>query len=197
MSPAKSRPRAKAKPTLRDVAQALGVSVATVSNAYNRPDQLSAELRDRILTTARDMGYPGPNPLARSLRRGKTGVIALVYDAPLEYAFADPAASLFLGSLAATIQTQGLNLLLLACPDSTQPVQTASVDGFIVYCAAEGSPLLRAVRLGLRRLLTLPGPVPTPAPRPRPLILSCPAVLVSRIRPGTVDTRGPPLALPA
>ena len=44
---------------------------------------------------------------------------------------------------------------------------------------------------------TLPGPVPTPAPRPRPLILSCPAVLVSRIRPGTVDTRGPPLALPA
>lgn len=57
--------------------------------------------------------------------------------------------------------------------------------------------LLRAVRLGLRRLLTLPGPVPTPAPRPRPLILSCPAVLVSRIRPGTVATRGPPLALPA
>lgn len=145
MSPAKSRPRAKAKPTLRDVAQALGVSVATVSNAYNRPDQLSAELRDRILTTARDMGYPGPNPLARSLRRGKTGVIALVYDAPLEYAFADPAASLFLGSLAATIQTQGLNLLLLACPDSTQPVQTASVDGFIVYCSAEQSDLLGSV----------------------------------------------------
>lgn len=57
--------------------------------------------------------------------------------------------------------------------------------------------LLRAVRLGLGRLLTLPGPVSAPAPRPRPLILSCPAVLVSRIRPGTVATRGPPLALPA
>ena len=45
--------------------------------------------------------------------------------------------------------------------------------------------------------VVLLGPVPTPAPRPRPLILSCPAVLVSRIRPGTVATRGPPLALPA
>ena len=39
----------------------------------------------------------------------------------------------------------GLNLLLLACPDSTQPVQTASVDGFIVYCSAEQSDLLGSV----------------------------------------------------
>ena len=35
--------------TLREVAQALNVSVATVSNAYNRPDQLSQELRERVL----------------------------------------------------------------------------------------------------------------------------------------------------
>ncbi|WP_135228426.1 LacI family DNA-binding transcriptional regulator [Deinococcus fonticola] len=145
MTPAQPRSRGHSRPTLRDVARALQVSVATVSNAYNRPDQLSGELRDRILTAARDMGYPGPNPLARSLRRGKTGVIALVYDAPLNYAFADPAASLFLGTLAATIQTQGLNLLLLACPDSTEPVRAASVDGFIVYCSAEQSELLGTV----------------------------------------------------
>lgn len=145
MISAKSRPTGSARPTLRDVARELGVSVATVSNAYNRPDQLSAELRERILSAAGQMGYLGPNPLARSLRRGKTGVIALVYDAPLEYAFADPAASLFLGSVAATIQTHSLNLLLLACSESTQPVHTASVDGFIVYCSAEQSDLLRAV----------------------------------------------------
>lgn len=57
--------------------------------------------------------------------------------------------------------------------------------------------LLRAVRLGLRCLLTLPVPVLIPSRRPRPLILRCPAVLVPRIRPGAVATRGPPLMLPA
>lgn len=144
--------------TLRDVARALGVSVATVSNAYNRPDQLSADLRQRILQAARDLGYTGPDPLARSLRRGRTGVLGVVYDAPLEYAFADPAAALFLGSVTRAVQHHDLNVLLLASPhaaphppagapthDPTGPVRSASVDGFIVYCAAEDSPLLRAV----------------------------------------------------
>ncbi|CAM3170653.1 LacI family DNA-binding transcriptional regulator [Deinococcus saxicola] len=135
---------------MREVARALGVSVATVSNAYNRPDQLSAGLRERVLDTARTLGYGGPDPLARSLRRGRTGVIGVVYDAPLEYAFADPAAALFLGSLAQALQAASLNLLLLASPGDPQadplaPVQGASVDGLIVYSAAQDSELLRAV----------------------------------------------------
>ncbi|WP_309572002.1 substrate-binding domain-containing protein [Deinococcus sp.] len=148
MPPAK--PFAKAPPrggriTLREVAQALGVSVATVSNAYNRPDQLSEELRERVLETARSLGYRGPDPLARSLRRGRTGVIGVVYDAPLEYAFADPAAAMFLGSVTHAIQDHALNLLLLASPEDVTPVRSASVDAFIVYCAADDSDLLRAV----------------------------------------------------
>jgi DNA-binding LacI/PurR family transcriptional regulator len=143
-------PSAKPSParrvTLRDVATRLGVSSATVSNAYNRPDQLSLELRERVLGAARELGYGGPDPLARSLRRGRTGVIGVVYDAPLEYAFADPAAALFLGAVARTVQERGLSLLLLASPQGTRPVETASVDGFVVYCAAEGGELLRAVQ---------------------------------------------------
>ncbi|THF83555.1 LacI family DNA-binding transcriptional regulator [Deinococcus sp. KSM4-11] len=151
MPPAKPSAPSTAPPprggriTLREVARALGVSVATVSNAYNRPDQLSEELRERILETARTLGYRGPDPLARSLRRGRTGVIGVVYDAPLEYAFADPAAALFLGSVTHAIQDRALNLLLLASPEDVMPVRSASVDAFIVYCAAENSDLLRAV----------------------------------------------------
>ena len=140
MKPAK--PPGKA--TLRDVARRVGVSVATVSNAYNRPDQLSAELRERVLGAARELGYSGPDPLARSLRRGRAGVIGVVYDAPLDYAFADPAAALFLGAASEVLQAEALNLLLLASADA-QPVRGASADGFIVYCAAEGSDLLAAV----------------------------------------------------
>ena len=49
----------------------------TVSNAYNRPEKLSPELRERILAKADELGYSGPNVLARSLRRGKTGVLGV------------------------------------------------------------------------------------------------------------------------
>ncbi|WP_029478712.1 LacI family DNA-binding transcriptional regulator [Deinococcus frigens] len=143
-------PPSSGRITLREVARALGVSVATVSNAYNRPDQLSASLRERVLETARTLGYGGPDPLASSLRRGRTGVIGVVFDAPLEYAFADPAAAQFLGSLAQALQGASLNLLLLASPgdgqaDPLAPVRGASVDGLIVYSAAQNSELLRAV----------------------------------------------------
>ena len=51
MSSAKPSPGRRV--TLRDVAARLGVSPATVSNAYNRPDQLSPELRGRVLEAAR------------------------------------------------------------------------------------------------------------------------------------------------
>lgn len=147
MTPAKppqaDAPRGRA--TLRDVARTVGVSVATVSNAYNRPDQLSAELRGRVLAAARALNYPGPDPLARSLRRGRSRVIGVVYDAPLEYAFADPAASLFLGSVARALQAEDLKLLLLSAPASSEPVRTASVDGLIVYSAPESGALMGAV----------------------------------------------------
>ena len=39
----------------------------TVSNAFNRPDQLSTELRERIMARAEELGFAGPDPLARGL----------------------------------------------------------------------------------------------------------------------------------
>ena len=151
--------------TLKDVARALNVSPATVSNAYNRPDQLSPQLRTRILETALTLGYSGPDPMASSLRRGRAGAIGVVYDATLSDAFADPAASLFLGGLARALEEQSLGLLLIPSPHvfrsqvpgtpvpagqaalsgSVSRVQSASVDGFIVYSASDGSDLLGAV----------------------------------------------------
>jgi hypothetical protein len=39
------KPSLRARGTLKDVANAVGVSHTTVSNAFNRPDQLSHKLR--------------------------------------------------------------------------------------------------------------------------------------------------------
>ena len=59
-------------PTLKSVAAAAGVSTATMSYAFDRPDRLSTEARTRILAVARDLGYAGPDAAARSLRTGRT-----------------------------------------------------------------------------------------------------------------------------
>ena len=63
-----------AKVTLQSIADRVGVSRMTVSNAFSRPDQLSADLRARILAAADELGYVGPDPAARALARGRTGV---------------------------------------------------------------------------------------------------------------------------
>jgi hypothetical protein len=66
------------RPTLETVARALGVSRMTVSNAYNKPDQLSAQTRDAVLAMARSLGYSGPSAAARSLRRGMSGTVGVL-----------------------------------------------------------------------------------------------------------------------
>src|SRR5215210_8845388 len=80
----------------KDVAAELGVSAATVSNAYNRPNQLSPGLRKRVFETAQRLGYSGPNALARGLRRGRAGAGGILYEDRLSYAISNPAVVLFL-----------------------------------------------------------------------------------------------------
>ena len=127
-------------PTLADVARAVGVSRTTVSNAYNRPDQLSDDLRARILDVAASLGYPGPDPVARGLRRGRTGVVGLVYDEPLSYMFTDPAAVLFVTGLANVLDAAGISLALLprlgADDAGAAVLAQAAVDGLISFCEA-------------------------------------------------------------
>lgn len=137
------------RPTLDDVADAVGVSRATVSNAYNRPDQLSAQLREQVLRAAKDLGYPGPNPTARSLATSRTGAIAFMLDTSLSSAFSDPALTITLDALAKAVDPQGHALLLmpggpLGGP-ATERVLTAQADIAVAYSLADGSPALEAV----------------------------------------------------
>src|ERR1700716_1974645 len=94
--------------TLDTVARALGVSRMTVSNAYNRPDQLSPPLRERVLDMARQLGYPGPNPVASTLRRGYSGTLGLAFDDMLSYVFTDPAFVIFMQGFSAECERAGV-----------------------------------------------------------------------------------------
>ncbi len=134
--------------TLASLAAELGVSRTTVSNAYNRPDQLSPELRKRVLDTARRLGYPGPDPVARSLRTRKAGAVGLLLTENLSYAFRDPAAVGFLEGLALACEDAGHGLTLIPANPEREDVASvhrAGVDGFVVYSVPEDDPHLAAV----------------------------------------------------
>jgi DNA-binding LacI/PurR family transcriptional regulator len=144
-------PRAGGSVTLMTVAKAVGVSPTTVSNAYNRPHKLSPALRERIVEAARELGYPGPNPAARSLRRGRAGSIGLLFGEALTYAFHDPAAVEFLHGLAEGTATDNTVLQLIAALDADEQagaalLANAIVDGLVVWTLPDRHPLLRLAR---------------------------------------------------
>ena len=62
--------------TLHDVARLAGVSIKTVSNVINDYPHIRPATRERVETAIAELGYQ-PNLSARSLRSGRTGVIAL------------------------------------------------------------------------------------------------------------------------
>ncbi|CAD5366230.1 Transcriptional regulator, LacI family [Rubrivivax sp. A210] len=99
--------------TLKHVAQAMGVSRTTVSNAFSRPGQLSEELRDSILSKARELGYWGPDPRARALRRGGLHEVGVIFHHDLSYALSDPTSLRFLAGVAKELDARQLTLQLV------------------------------------------------------------------------------------
>ena len=65
------------RPTIRDVAERAGVSIATVSRALNDRGDVSARTRERVREVARSVGYSA-DPAARSLVTQKTRLVAVV-----------------------------------------------------------------------------------------------------------------------
>ncbi|MGI8664736.1 MAG: LacI family DNA-binding transcriptional regulator [Jatrophihabitans sp.] len=142
--PRRGRPGA----TLAAVAARVGVSRTTVSNAYNRPDQLSAVLRSQILAAAAELGYSGPDPVARSLRTRQADAVGLIFSERLGYAFRDPGAVEFLHGLGEACTERGRSLLMVPAAPVAGHVDTvlrAAVDGFVISSLSAEDPLLAAV----------------------------------------------------
>ena len=135
-----------AKVTLQSIADRVGVSRMTVSNAFSRPDQLSSELREKILAAADQLGYVGPDPAARALARGRTGSIGLLLTDELSEAFQDAVATEFLSAVATALTQEGMALTLLTsgdavgAPSGHVPSRDVAMDGAIVYICDPASP---------------------------------------------------------
>lgn len=136
------------KVTQKDIAKVLGVSVMTVSNAFNRPDQLSPSLRQRVLERAAKMGYTGPDAVARHLRSGRTNTFAVVFEEKLSYAFSDPFSVAWLAAFSEVMERERASVLLLSVPagdsEALDAVQGAAVDGIAGLC--EDQPAMARAR---------------------------------------------------
>jgi DNA-binding LacI/PurR family transcriptional regulator len=115
-----------ARMTVKSLAAVLGVSPATISNAYNRPDQLSPQLRERILATAEEFGYPGPDAAGRTLRTGRADAVGVLLSERLSYAFSDPYAIEFLTGLSEVVEEHGVSIVLMPL---ARPVADSSQAG--------------------------------------------------------------------
>jgi LacI family repressor for deo operon, udp, cdd, tsx, nupC, and nupG len=66
--------------SLKDVAKLAGVAVGTVSRYLNEPERLRESTRQKIEPAIKALGY-SPNSVARSLRRGRTGLVMVTCSA--------------------------------------------------------------------------------------------------------------------
>lgn len=147
--PDSSTPAKKARLTLNDVAQALGISRTTVSNAFNRPEQLSKALREDVLGKCRELGYFGPDPAARALRRREVRELAVVYHHNLQFALNDPVGMEFLRGVAIELDKRHMSLQLIPKMGRTLELAAAfhtTADALIVHAEvdAELAPQIRA-----------------------------------------------------
>ncbi|MFJ1650145.1 LacI family DNA-binding transcriptional regulator [Streptomyces sp. NPDC088337] len=136
--------------SIKDVAAAAGVSVATVSRVLNENPSVSADARARVLAAVEALGYR-PNAVARSLRTHRTRTLGLVISDVLNPYFT---------ALARSVEEEARALgysVIIGNADERPDLQDhhirtlldRRIDGLLVSPTDGGSPLmLDAARAG-------------------------------------------------
>jgi len=122
---------------LSDVADAAGVSKATASNVFNRPEVVREQVRQRVLEAARSIGYRGPDPKGRLLSAGKVNAIGVATIEPLSYFFKDPFARVLMAAITEECDASGTGVSLVSAASQEElawNMHSALVDGFILFC---------------------------------------------------------------
>lgn len=139
--------------TMKSIAQKMGVSVTTVSNAYNYPDRLSADLRTKILAAGDDLGYCGPDAAGRLLRSGRAMAVGVLCGAGYSYAFDDEYTLAMFRGLSRELERNGVALQLLATGADEQNIDSiarAVVDAIVCFTQrTDTAPVLFARKRGV------------------------------------------------
>lgn len=119
------------KPTIYSIAAQAGVSIATVSRAFNRSTRISEATRERILQIASEVGYQ-PSASARSLALRTTETLALVFPQ-----ISGPYFSEFIRGAESVARLHQFHLLVYSSPDAGEDdpllnLLPARTDGLIL-----------------------------------------------------------------
>jgi len=133
--------------TIRDVAEAAGVSTATVSRALRGLQNVDEETRAKVKAVALSMDYV-ISPSASRLASGRTGSIGVVTPQVAGWYF-----STVLSGIEAVLQQAGMDLLLISVGDEASPVSrnlvaprlNRRVDGVITIALATQDAQLQSV----------------------------------------------------
>ncbi|MEY9852622.1 DNA-binding LacI/PurR family transcriptional regulator [Leifsonia sp. EB41] len=128
-----STPLAGTRPTLAAVARLAGVSNSTASLAFSGTGPVSDSTRERVLDAAKQLNYAGPDPRARSLRRGRSGIVGVVMEERVGDAFRDPIKIALLDGISDEIAAVDAGLLILTdAGETAQRIEDAPMDAVVL-----------------------------------------------------------------
>ncbi len=144
-SPSDDRPRPA---SIRDVAEAAGVSITTVSHALNGKGRIAASTRERVRRAAKEIGYR-PSASARSLAGGRTGLLALSVSSPTDLLLSLADVDYFMQlTNAATITAleAGYALVTLPVAKDESLLTRVNVDGAVIVDPVARDPSIAHLR---------------------------------------------------
>jgi len=126
----------QSKLRIKDIAERLGVSTATVSRAMNDKPGVSDELRDQVLKLAADLDF-APSMVARSLAGARTGAVAFILHRQAFPVSSDPFYFLIMQGAERELDRAGYHIVLSTVGNQPEDndlrvVRERRVDGLIL-----------------------------------------------------------------
>lgn len=146
--------------SLKDVAQACGVSVATVSKALNGHSDVSAATTKRIREKAREMGY-SPNSAARALKTHKTFNLGVLFCDEAQSGLTHHFFSYVLEGFRTVAERSGYDITFINNSKSTdhssyyERCVSRGVDGVVIACVNFDSPYIAELLNGVIPVVTI------------------------------------------
>ncbi len=148
--------------TIIDVAERAGVSIASVSFAFNNPDQISKETAEKIFSVAQELGY-APNAIARAMVSRSIGAIGILVPMSITTSFQNPFIAEFMNGVGSICDQHSLSALFVSPFEGSllKATQRAPVDGFIVLGLNESHSEIEPLRQRHVRFIIVDGEATT------------------------------------
>lgn len=119
--------------TIKDIAQYLSISVSTVSRALVGDKNIRQETKEKVLDTARKLGYK-PNPVATNLKYGHTNTVGVIVPEMVT-----PFASRVINGIQDVLYANGIKVIIAESGedpekelDNLKLMERFMVDGIII-----------------------------------------------------------------